>query len=287
MKSVGKWALRIGAGLVGLVLLLAAGVWAASEAVVHRKYEKRPVEASLRQVRADATVVAEGRRLASLYGCNGCHGPTMQGQIFIDEPPVMRLAAPNLTRVAARYSDEDLARLLQQGVRPNGTGVFVMPSASGSHLNTADTAAIIAYLRTQYPAGPEHPPIALGPLGRIGLLTGKLKAQPELIPTALPVDLGPTHAKGRYLATAVCADCHGRRLEGGNDPGYGVTPDLTIVAQYDRAAFGRFMRTGKALDGEDRGFMSEMSRSHFVHYTEAEMDALYGYLKTRADRQGE
>lgn len=286
MNPVLKWGLRAGAGLVGVAVLLVGGVFVASEAVVNRKYEKRPVEASLRQVRADAAVVAEGKRLASIYGCNGCHAPNMQGQMFVDEPSVMRLAAPNLTRAAARYSDEDLARLLQHGVRPNGTGVFVMPSASGSHLNAADVAAIIAFLRTQPPAGPEQPPIALGPLGRVGVISGKLKAQPELIPTALPVDLGPVHAKGRYLATAVCADCHGRELEGGEDPGYGVTPDLAITAQYDRTAFGRFMKTGIAPDGKARGFMTEMSKTHFVHYTEAELDALYGYLKARAEKQG-
>lgn len=286
MNSVLKWSLRVGAGLVGVALLAAGGVWVASETVVDRTYDKKPVDASLRQVRADAAVIAEGKRLASVYGCDGCHAPNLQGQMFIDEPGVMKLAAPNLTRVAARYSDEDLARLLQQGVRPDGTGVFIMPSASGSHLNAADTAAIIAYLRTKAPAGDDQPRIQLGPLGRVGVVAGKLKPQPELIPTAVPVDLGPAYAKGRYLATAVCADCHGRRLEGGSDPGYGVTPDLGVAAQYDREQFETFMRTGKALDGKDRGFMSEMSRTHFVHYTDAEMDALYGYLKARADKQG-
>jgi hypothetical protein len=42
---------------------------------------------------------------------------------------VARLVAPNVVRAIKAYSNPELARLLRHGVRPNGSGVVVMPSS--------------------------------------------------------------------------------------------------------------------------------------------------------------
>jgi len=90
-------------------------------------------------------------------------------------------------------------------------------------------------------------------LGRWMLLNGDLPRQPELVPVyqrSQPPDLGPQHARGRYIASTVCAECHSADLRGGERPhadfntkfgeGTPATPDLGIVGAYDLAAFTRF-----------------------------------------------
>jgi cytochrome c553 len=119
-------------GLVGLLVLAAAGVYTASEATIRRTYD---VPLASLVVPQDAADIVEGERLARIRGCfGGCHGTTLEGRVFFDEPGVATIPAPNLTRVVREYSDAELewGRYLVRTVCTECHGHDLRGDASGS-----------------------------------------------------------------------------------------------------------------------------------------------------------
>lgn len=274
---------RLGYGLAGLAALVLVAwvvVYFLSERALHQRFPVAP--SAFIVPAADSALVAEGQRLAALRGCfGGCHGERSEGGVFIDEPGLARLVAGNLTRAARRYSDGDLERIIRHGIRPNGTSVFAMPSEMFYHLSDRDLGAIIAFLRSEPEM--EGPPSEVHPrlLGRIGVATGKFQSAGVLLAgaPARMSDPDPTDpvAYGHYLAATICSECHGPDLRGGER-----TPSLEIVAGYSREDFGNLLRTGLDRAGNERGLMTTVIRSRFVHLTDAEVTALHSYLGTLA-----
>ncbi|MEO7635171.1 MAG: c-type cytochrome [Sphingomicrobium sp.] len=227
--------------------------------------------------REAAAKVAHGERLASVLGCRGCHTSTMQGQRFYE------LYASNLTREISKYSNAQLERLIRHGEHPSGREVWGMPSEIFQHLSDEDFAAVTAYLRKQTPAGP--------PTGKafpFGLEVKKLIAAGKITTAAKsvvrdknlgPPDLGAEHALGRYITRVTCAECHGPELKG--NPG--DTPDLIAAGAYSRAEFERLITTGVPTGGRKLTLMAEVAKGRFSKLTSAERDALYAYLKARAE----
>jgi mono/diheme cytochrome c family protein len=281
MKRVLKWAGFGVAGLAAVAVLAAGGAFAASEIMI-RMPQPKPVSRIV--AATDAGAVERGRVMAVRMGCVDCHGANLQGQMFHDIPGVVRLIAPNLTLVAAQESDADLDRAIRDGVGGDGRALWVMPSASFAHLSDAETADLIAFLRSKPAAGPPQPRLQVGPMGRVGALLGKFRPEVAAIKAHenLPLpDVGPTYAEGRALARA-CVECHGSTL-GGVSGGPLTTPDLTIAAAYDPEDFARLMKTGVAAGGRELPMMSGTARSRFSNFSPEEAAALYGYLKARAD----
>ena len=56
-----------------------------------------------------------GKHLATISGCNGCHGANYQGKVFINEAPIGYVPAPNLTPAGpvANYTDEDWVKAIR------------------------------------------------------------------------------------------------------------------------------------------------------------------------------
>jgi mono/diheme cytochrome c family protein len=100
-----------------------------------------------------------------------------------------------------------------------------------------------------------------------------------------PVDLGPQHALGRYLTRVTCAECHGPKLEGAPDREPGQPPDLVVAGGYSRAEFENLLTKGVLPRGRQfkNPLMSEVARERFTHFTPHERDAIYAYLKARAE----
>jgi mono/diheme cytochrome c family protein len=99
-----------------------------------------------------------------------------------------------------------------------------------------------------------------------------------------PPDAGAAHALGRYVVRGTCSECHGVGLEG--DPNQDQdrpAPPLAVVAAYDRAQFRHLLRTGEPIGGRELRLMSGAARWRYSRLTEAELDAVYGYLKAVAD----
>jgi cytochrome c553 len=223
--------------------------------------------------------IAHGKRLTDLLGCTGCHGANLQGERFYE------LYASNLSREIPKYSDAQFERLMRAGEHPTGRDVWGMPSELFQHLSEPDMKALLAYLRTLKPAGgPNEPRLPWEPL------TAKMIAEGELKPAAAfvreskgvgPVDVGPSHALGRYITRVTCAECHGPELKGlGKD-----TPDLITAGAYSREEFERLMTRGIPTGGRKlRDLMTLVARDRFSQMTPHERDALYAYLKARAER---
>jgi cytochrome c553 len=277
MKRVLRWTGFVAASLLALVIVAYAVAYVLSERVLRRSYEVPAVAIS---IPTDAESIAEGRRLATTRGCfNGCHGKNAEGVVMFDEPMIARIVAPNLTASVRRYSDAQIEAIVRKGVRPDGRSMLVMPAEEFKWLTDADLGRIIAFLKSLPPYDGPGPNIAPGPLGRIGLATGKFKTVAQLIADAEPPPeaTGEQATFGRYLARTTCTSCHGTNLRGTSTPDF-TSPDLRIVGAYSSEAFTELMRTGVALGGRKLNTMSPWARQNLSPLTDAEIAALYSYL---------
>ena len=262
-----------------LVLALVGGVYvyAASERIIHRRYDAPLVDI---EVPSDSASIAEGHRLAMLRGCPGCHGEALEGEAHADNFMEGHTVAPNLTATVRTLSTAEFARAVRHGVRANGEGLQEMPSPMFYHLSDADLGRIIAYVQSLPPV--EGRPYRFDP----GPSVRWLIAREEWLPWPEDIQLmgprmvapapGDTLRLGEYLARTVCSECHGFDLLGGD----GDAPPLTVGGAYPDTAFVRLMRTGIPLGERDLRLMDDVARSRFTHFTDAEIAALHAYLQT-------
>lgn len=226
----------------------------------------------------EASVRAHGERLSWVLGCHGCHGKSLEGQRFYES------YASNLTRDLRHYSDADIVRALKKGERPNRKPMWGMPSELFHHLSEADMAALIAELRSLKRAGePTQPMLPFEAETKELIAKGEFKPAADFVQElkdVKPVDLGPKHALGRYITMVACAECHGPELKGRpND-----TPDLIVVGGYSREEFDKLITTGvPPRNRKLKELMQDVARNRYSRLTPHERDALYAYLKARAE----
>ena len=277
MKRLLRW-IGIGlASLAGLSLLAYAVLYVLSERALRRTYA---VPAAAISIPTDPASVLEGRRLATVRGCvDACHGKEAAGLVLFDEPMIARVVAPNLTAAVRKFSDAELAAVIRNGVRPDGRSMLVMPSEVFAALTDEDLGRIIAFVKNLPAATGPGPEVSLGPLGRIGIVSGEFKTAAQLIAkTVPPPDATSQEATfGRYLARTTCAECHGTGLRGASNPSF-TSPNLQVVAAYSADAFAQLLRTGVALGGRKLGMMREAAQSRLSLLTDGEITALYSYL---------
>jgi len=281
VKGVARFLGISAAVVLAFVGLSASFVFVATEPLIRRTYEApvRPVA-----VTVDEASIAEGRRLALVRGCfNGCHGPGVVGAEFEDDPWLGRIVAPELTRVVAAHTDEELERVIRQGVRRNGLSTWVMPSNMFYHLNDRDLGNIIAFLRSLPPGAGPATEVRIGPGWRLDLLQDRYLPMVEEIRRDAPWLTAPQmqgpNARGRYLALTVCTECHSMDLAGAPD---GSAPNLVVVASYTEQDFVRLMRTGVPIGERELGLMGLVARERFSQLNDGEVRDLYQYLSARA-----
>lgn len=280
MQRARVWARRVIVSVTALTVLLAAGVYVGAEVMVRRAYDVPPVAPA--PVAVTPELIAAGRRLAHVLGCTDCHGARLEGRLFFSERGVADLVAPNLSELLPAYSDGEAARAIRHGIGRDGTGLFVMPSAAFYHLADEDLRALLAFLRQQPRTPGSTQPTRIGPLGRIGIVVGRFRTAPATMDHAAPRvgrGSGDPAARGRYLATIACSECHGREFRGGLD---GKAPPLAIAAAYTDDAFRHLMQTGETPGGRSLYLMGETARQRFSHFTGEEIEALHTYLRTLA-----
>jgi cytochrome c553 len=283
MRKALRWA---GFGLGGLLLLLlvaALVLFALSEMVLRKRHD--PVPEALPA--PTAAQHANAARQARILGCVSCHGEGLAGKVMFEAPGVARVFAPNLTAIAARASDQQLAAAIRQGIGHDGRPLVVMPSPMYSRLTGQETAALVAWIRTlpKRPGGEDRS--SFGPLGRFALAAGKFRTAPAMMEqfrSEVPIDLGPAHAAGRDLASKTCSECHGPALLGRKMDDGSEAPGLEVAAGYDLEQFKRLLRTGSTPSGKPLGLMKEVAVNDFSHLTDAEIGALHAYLDARAKR---
>jgi cytochrome c5 len=272
-----------------VAVLFAFAILVACSKVPERAAAARPSETTFDgALVSDASArAAHGARLSRILGCRGCHGEKLTGKNFLGESSQLGvLYASNLTQVLPRYSDVQLDQLLRRGIHPTRNNLWVMPSQIFQNLSRSDERALIDYLRTLSPAGKPSPAPELSALARKAIASRQFwpaAHDVEEFKRRQPVDLGPQYALGRYITSVTCEECHGSDLSGGEAEGN--TPDLIVVGQYTRPEFERLITTGDPLG---RPFVREpmlsVAKHRFSHLTPHEREALYNYLKARADQ---
>lgn len=280
MRSPLVRALAGGVAVAVAVLLLAVlGIYARSEWML-RRHRDVPVTEFHRPDAPSADDLAEGERMAVIVGCwAGCHGSKGQGGSD-DTGGWYAATAPTLSDVLAHYSDAELVRLIRFGVKRDGVSAVGMVSGTFYALGDDDLGRIIAHLRAQ----PASPPVprdrSIHFSGRVALVTGEWKTSADEVDTAMPRWGELPHAsgiaRGRYLVSITCTECHG--LELGGRAVYG-SPALDVAAAYDGEQFRHLLRTGEPLDKRDLGIMSWVAREAFRRFTDEEIADIHIYLR--------
>lgn len=273
IRLVRKIALIGGGGIAAIAAVAIAGVYGVSawEMSAHHAV----VGPALRVTPA-ASMAVEGGRLAHVNACYGCHGDDLTGHLFVDRFYIGRLSAPNLTRIMPHYSDQQIADVIREGVRADGTGVVFMPSHALVRLADADVAAMIAHFRTLEPRPDAAQDPSFGPLLRALVVAGALPIEPAVVDRT---QLGPSQrpaALGPYLAKTTCAMCHGLDLHGETRT---ESPNLfAVVPAYSLAEFKTLLSTGVAIGGRKLGLMTEMSQGGLKYLRDDEVAELHAYL---------
>lgn len=293
MSNVLKWAAIVLGGLIGVVVITGAVLYARGGARLNKRYD---VHAAALAVPNGQAAIGRGKHLVeAITGCVGCHGENLAGGLpLIDDPAIGRVYSSNLTRgqggSGGRLSDVDYVRAIRNGLRSDSTPLLIMPSEHYVHLSDQDLADIIAYVKSVPPVDNVVPTATLGPMGRVLLAAGALPLIPaEAIDHAAgrqPTPAPDASAEyGAYLAeVGGCKGCHGSALAGGKpaNPASPPGPNLTAggrLAGWSEAGFFRALQTGVTPEG--RQLAGEfMPWKEYGRMTDAELRALWLYLKS-------
>lgn len=299
MRPWMRWLGYSALALVGVVALGIGAVYGLSEARYRKEYQVPAMPLDTPSVPL-GELLARGEHIVATRGCNDCHATDLGGRTFIESPALGVLYASNLTGgaggVASRYTDQELARAIRNGIRHDGRPLLLMPSQEYNPLGDEDVAAVVAYLRSLPPVDREPRQSRPGPLARVLHLAGLL-----LLVSAEVIDhgreRGPTPAAGatveygEYLAVT-CTGCHGAGFSGGKIPGTppeflppaNLTPHLeTGLGRWTEADFVRLVREGVRPDGSMVN-TEAMPIAMTSRFTDEELSAIWMYLRTLPPR---
>lgn len=279
-----RWIVRILGGLAGVVILGACTLYVLSQRVINARHSFREYAIQVPPA-TDTAALARGARLAKLR-CIGCHGDSLQGNPeFFNAPMIAHISAANVPAKLATMTDAEFAGFMRYAVRKDGTSPFVMPPIGFYHLSDADLADLITYLRTLPVPATQLPPASYGPMGRLGVVLGQFKtsfAYYDTTQARVGADTAWSGSRyGEYLARSICTECHTPALTG--DPtgqsGPAPTPSIVMAAGYSREQFHELLRNGTPR-AAPLPTMSEVAKVALTHLTDAEIDAIYGYLQS-------
>ena len=274
-----RWLARMVVGLAVLVAIALSTLFVLSDRVINKRY---PFKEYAISVPADSAALAQGQRMVKIR-CDGCHGDSLQGSEFFDEPMIARIPAPNVPARLANLTDAEFAGFMRSGIRKNGTSSFIMPPPGFYHVSDSDLGALIAYLRSLPVSNNTLPPPSYRLLGRLGVVTGQFKPiVVDFDTTQERVGQDPASAttrQGEYLARLICTECHGLKLVGSAGPP-APTPSLAMAAGYSPEEFTALLRTGTPrLPSTQLSLMRETALRSLTYLTDAEIQAIHGYLK--------
>jgi mono/diheme cytochrome c family protein len=282
----------LGIFIAAMLLIVVIGytiIYFNMERRMNKKYSFTP---STITIPTDSASIAAGRHLASIKGCNDCHGSNLAGSIMINDFALGRISPRNLTRgeggLATGFNTEDWVRALEHGIDKNGKPLLFMPSHETTQMTRNDLASLIAYCRQVAPVDNHLPANRIGPVTRIMSFMDKMpllsvekinhsKSLTEMVDTTDAV------AFGKYLSVP-CMGCHKSNLKGGEAvaPGFPVVANITSTGHMGRWTEEQFLhtlRTGERPD--DKPLNNEfMPWKMTAQYSAKELTSLYAYLKT-------
>jgi mono/diheme cytochrome c family protein len=307
MGRVGKWALiSVVAGcLLAIAITLTIGwrpfIGPKARPLSSRTFERTPQR------------LERGRYIATAQsGCIYCHSehnwaapgtpitPGFEGAGSIQPETDLpgRIVAPNLTpdeeTGAGKWTDDQLARGIREGVGHDGRALFpMMPYQHFASMSDEDLASVVVYLRSLPAVRHELPKTEI-----IFPVKYLIRGAPE--PVTSPVLDLPDRAdmvkRGAHLVNmAGCSDCHTPMVRGEKLPGMefaggqvlvgpwgsvasaNLTPDATGIPYYDEALFVEVIRTGYV---KARALNPIMPVMVYKNLTDADLKAMFAYLRT-------
>jgi mono/diheme cytochrome c family protein len=273
------WMKRAALILGGLAVLAMAIVYGASEWLMHRRVA---VDLPAMVAATDPADIAEGGRLARIEGCLDCHAASGEGRILVASFGMGRIVSPSLARTAVDASDEQLSRVIRNGVGIDGHPLFGMPTRAYNHLADKDLNRLVGWIRSiKLSAKDQTAPVRPGPLTRLGVVLGTLPrsiTRTQGQPSDRPADTGA------YFATIACTGCHafGYSQSAGLEKANKAPALLEAVAGYNEPALRKLLRTGQSNAGRQVVLMTELAHGGLDALTDAEVAAIHGYLKTVA-----
>jgi mono/diheme cytochrome c family protein len=235
-------------------------------------------------------------------GCGNCHTPMgpegfveaqeLAGRL-VEDSPAFTAVAPNITPAGrvAEWSDDELARAIREGIRPDGTLIGPpMPFAVYRGLGDEDLESMVMFLRTVPAVENEVPDseyrIPLPPAWG-----------PEVTSVAAP-PRGPTVEYGAYLAGPIahCTECHspmgpeGPMLELVGAGGFefhgpwgvstaaNLTPHPEGLARWSDEEVKRMIVEGVRPDGTTMA--PPMPYSFLARMTDEDLEAVVLYLRS-------
>ena len=285
MKRVLKWIGIVLGSVMGIVLIAGVVLHVVGKSRLNNAPEvaTKPVT-----VMMDETAVARGEHLVNVISqCRGCHGDQLEGNVFLDGEIGIYLPAPNLTAgkggIGATYSDEEIARVIWYGVKPDGSPTVGMPAEFHQAIHISDMEKSIAYLRSLPPVDTDYPPSTYGLMLRVMHAANQFPLIPaEKVdasqPPLDPISPDDTLAYGEYLS-AICAHCHMADFAG--DSEMFQSPNITpaAIGTWTEAEFLQAITEGVRPDGTLLD-AKEMPWKTFSRYTDEELKALWAYLQT-------
>lgn len=289
--------MRLGRILIGLAVIgLAAGWWVTS-----------PAPLSERQVAGVTGDATRGQTVFYAAGCGACHmapGAKDAAQLVLAGGQAFPTAfgtfiAPNISpdpdHGIGGWSLVQFASAVQRGVSPEGFHYYpAFPYAAYARASLQDVADLKAYMDTLPPDATPSQPHQIGFPFSIRMTLGVWKALYAGGDWALPGNLTPTEARGRYLVEALghCGECHtprnalggldrARWLAGAPTPdGKGKVPNITsAVLTWTEDEIVEYLTTGFTPEYDVVG-------GHMAHVVEnlarlpaPERHAIAAYLK--------
>lgn len=279
MRKIFKW-VGVAVAVVGLfAVVVGFTLYSKGSAAASRTYAAtNPIES----VPNDSTLIRRGEHLSHILACRACHGDDLSGEVLVDAPPFLAVAA-NVTP-AIPYSAAELDKAIRFGIKRDGTAILpLMPAGTYADLGHDDATALIAYLLSIEPISASLPESELRPLGKLLVGAGGINPAAEVTETASAQDrpaIAASAEYGEYLASIVCVACHGADMKGSpsHDPSAPANPDISMAGDWPLELFESGTRRGIGTNGQELHEM--MPSKHFSHMTDLEIEALHAYFKT-------
>jgi mono/diheme cytochrome c family protein len=261
---------------------------------------------------AQTPVERGGYLVNGVLTCGNCHTPRGPGGVFdmkrqlsggpqvFDEPAFVVQGSnitPDKDTGIGSWSEGDIRKVLQEGVRPNGTPVAaIMPYAFYKIFTPGDLNAVVAYLRSIPAVGNKvQPPVYRAAL-HASPPPGAEKAMSE-------ADLNDPLKRGFYLFTiAHCAECHtplvkdlpdysnlgrgGREFTGpwGVSVSRNITSHKTAgMGSWSDAEIKAAITQGVRKDGTR--LKPPMAFPLYATMTDADLGAVVAYMRTLAPKE--
>jgi mono/diheme cytochrome c family protein len=289
--------MRVGRIILGLAVIGAAAGW----------WVTRPVPLSDAQVAGVAGDAGRGQAVFHAAGCASCHmAPDAKGEAQMVLAGGQEFATPFGTFVAPNISPDpthgiggwtlaQFASAVQRGVSPEGQHYYpAFPYSAYARATLQDMADLKAWMDSLPPAPTPSQPHRVGFPFNIRASLGGWKLLFAGGDWALPGNLTPTEARGRYLVEALghCGECHtprnalggldrARWLAGAPTPdGKGKVPNITPAGlTWSESEIVEYLTTGFTPEYDVVGGHMAHVVENLAKLPEADRTAIAAYLK--------